>query len=135
SKFTFLVRFFVFSLMLLAFGQQGFGQMTGINYTFTQPAGSMIFNNSSLGSVTVISGNSDDVLTPFNASALTGWAGFFYGGVWYPTATTVFYVSSNGWVGIRNTANAGDAVPPSSLPTNNLAGSPYKIMAPLWDDL
>ena len=109
--------------------------MTGINYTFSQPAGSMTFNNSSPGSVQLIAGSADDSLKSFNASAVAGWAGFFYGGVWYPAATTVFYVSSNGWVSVRNTANPADAAPPSSLPANSLANNPYRIMAPLWDDL
>ena len=111
--------------------------MTGINYTFstTPQANAMRFNNSSAGSVVLLPGGTDDGLTTLAAGAIGTWGGFFYGGVWYPQATTVFYISSNGWVGLRNTANPGDAVPPSSLPVNSLAGNPYKIMAPLWDDL
>ncbi|MCX6275138.1 MAG: T9SS type A sorting domain-containing protein [Bacteroidetes bacterium] len=107
--------------------------MTGINYTYSTNATGLTWNSSAV-TLGTLSGQ-DDALEPFNASAVVGWAGFFYGGVWYPAATTKFWVSTNGWVALQNTANAADAAPPSSLPVNSLANNPYRIIAPLWDDL
>jgi hypothetical protein len=116
--------------------QVALGQPSGINYTISQPAGGLVYNSSAIGQVDLITApNTDEQLVSFNASALTGWGGFYYGGVWYPQATTVFWVSSNGWVAVQNTANPSDIAPPGPLPANNLAGSPYRIIAPLWDDL
>lgn len=108
-------------------------QTTGINYTQTFSATALAYNSSSAGQVDLFTApGTDDALTSFPASAIVGWGGFFYGGVWYPQATTTFYVSSNGWVAVGKT---GDPVPATSLPVNSLANNPYRIMAPLWDDL
>ena len=110
------------------------GQATGINYSFTSSATALAYNSAApAGQVDLFTvPGTDDALTSFPASAIVGWGGFFYGGVWYPQATTTFYVSTNGWVAVAKT---GDPVPPSSLPSNSLANNPYRIMAPLWDDL
>ena len=110
------------------------GQTTGINYTQTFAATALAYNSAApAGQVDLFTApGTDDALTSFPASAIVGWGGFFYGGVWYPQATTTFYVSTNGWVAVAKT---GDPVPATSLPINSLANNPYRIMAPLWDDL
>ena len=95
-----------------------FGQLSGINYSYPAVAApGMTFNNSSAGSTTLIAGGTDDALVTY--AAPVGWGGFYYGSVWYPQATTTFYVSSNGWVSVSKT---GDPVPPSSLPVNSQIG-------------
>ncbi len=122
------IRVLIFSLFLLCFAQQGFGQTIGINYVPSQPAGALTWNSAATALATL--NGADDVLASFTPPAT--WGGFYYGGVWYPQATTTFYVSSNGWMSV---AKPGDPIPPSSLPVNDLAGNPYRIIAPLWDDL
>ncbi|MEO8085323.1 MAG: hypothetical protein ABI763_00805, partial [Bacteroidota bacterium] len=107
-----------------------YSQDSGIKFNFSQPPGTMLFNNSSVGAVSIIPGGSDDQLASFTPP--TTWSGFYFGGVWYPQDSTVFYVSSNGWLSIQK---PGDAIPPSSLPINNLSSNPFRIIAPLWDDL
>src|SRR5688572_18372626 len=80
---------------LISFTSIVVGQPTGLNYSNTQPAGVLQYNSASLGQVDLITApNTDDQLASFNASALTGWGGFYFGGVWYPQATTIFWVSS-----------------------------------------
>ncbi|MCX6275139.1 MAG: T9SS type A sorting domain-containing protein [Bacteroidetes bacterium] len=135
STYSNLTKAFLLIAIVLM-NQTSHGQTTGINYTISQPAGALQYNSISAGQVDLISAaNTDDQLVSFPASAVAAWGGFFYGGVWYPQATTTFWVSSNGWVAIQNTANPSDVAPPSSLPVNDLGASPYRIIAPLWDDL
>ena len=83
------------------------GQTIGINYTPSQPAGALAWNTGSGGSVALptLTG-ADDVVATFTAPAT--WGGMYYGGVWYPQATTTFYVSSNGWMSL---SKPGDPVP------------------------
>ncbi|MEO8087943.1 MAG: T9SS type A sorting domain-containing protein [Bacteroidota bacterium] len=127
---------FLLPAFLLCLNYNSFSQPNGINYSYSQPAGALVYNSSSAGQVDLITApNTDDQLVSFPASLVAGWGGFFYGGVWYPQATTTFWVSSNGWLAIQNTANPTDVAPPSSLPVNNLAANPYRMIAPLWDDL
>jgi len=98
-------------------------QSTGINYSFTQPVGSMIYNNSTLGAVSLIPGGTDDADASFIPPAT--WSGFYYGGNWIPPGTSIT-VSSNGWISLFNQGG--------SIPQNSLATTPLMI-APLWDDL
>ncbi|MCX6275140.1 MAG: hypothetical protein NTV09_08025 [Bacteroidetes bacterium] len=126
----YFTRFLCILFFIFSSNQISYAQLIGINYTFSQVAPGWAYNSASAGQVNLIAGGVDDQLVPFNPGA--GWGGFYYGGIWYPQATTTFYVSSNGWASIAKT---GDIVAPSSLPVNDLAGNPYRIMAPLWDDL
>jgi hypothetical protein len=128
-------KFILLILICITTALSSYAQPSGINYTFSTNATAVLYNNSTAGSTILINGGAagvDEQLASFAASALAGWSGFYFGGVFYPAATTTFYVSSNGWASV---AKPGDAIPPGPLPNNNLAGSPYRIMAPLWDDL
>jgi hypothetical protein len=98
-------------------------QSPGIIYTFSQPAGSLVYNSSSPGAVTIISGGADDTLSSFPAPAT--WSGFYFGGKWFSSGS-IITVSSNGWLSFSPQAN--------SYPVNSLA-STSMIIAPLWDDL
>lgn len=102
----------------------------GIEYNFTQVAGTMVFNNSTAGSVSLIPGGADEQLGSFTVPST--WGGFYFGGVWYPQGATTVTVSTNGWLSI---SKPGDVLPSSPLPSNSLASNPYRMMAPLWDDL
>ncbi|MEO8087855.1 MAG: hypothetical protein ABI763_13610, partial [Bacteroidota bacterium] len=136
SIYSLVKSIFILFSFLLCLSYTSFAQTSGINYSYGQFAGALVYNSSVAGQVDLITApNTDDQLVSFPASAIAGWGGFFYGGVWYPQATTTFWVSSNGWVSIQNTANPSDVAPPSSLPINDLAGNPYRMIAPLWDDL
>ncbi len=96
-------------------------QITGINYAYATTTTAFI----GIGAPqTIIAGGTDDglaLITPLAAN----WNGFYYGGVYYPAGTPI-YVSSNGFISFIN--------PVTSLPANNLAGTPA-VIAPLWDDL
>ncbi|MEO8086981.1 MAG: T9SS type A sorting domain-containing protein [Bacteroidota bacterium] len=136
SIYSLVKSIFLLSAFLLCLIYNSFAQTSGINYSYSLPGGALAYNSSTAGQVDLITApNTDDQLVSFPASAVAGWGGFFYCGVWYPQATTTFWVSSNGWMAIQNTANPSDVAPPSSLPINDLAGNPYRIIAPLWDDL
>ena len=101
-----------------------FSQSTGLNYVFSQPAGTMTYNSSAAGAVTIISGGADEQVATINT--MIGWSGFYFGGKWYQT-TSPLYVSSNGWMSFVNPGG-------NSSPANSLWTTPF-IIAPLWDDL
>ena len=118
-----LAQFFCSAILFFTF-LNATGQSTGINYSFSQPSGTISFNNSTAGSITLIAGGTDDQLVSFAAPAT--WGGFYFGGAWFPQNSTTFFVSSNGWMSFSNQG--------SSLQANGLSATPLTI-APLWDDL
>ncbi len=111
----FILCYFLNSLYVSA-------QSTGINYTYSNPAGGAFIGIAT--PFTIIAGGADDVVATITPTAAQ-WSGFNFGGVYFPAGQPI-YVSSNGFLSFMN--------PGGALPNNDLAGT-KAIIAPLWDDL
>ncbi len=113
---------FISLLFLACLTYKGFGQNTGINYSYTSAANAFTANN---GAIFAGSAGTDDAVYTITPTAITWPNGFYYGNKYYGPTSTI-YVSTNGWMSFINQGG--------SLPGNSLATTPG-IIAPLWDDL
>ncbi len=118
KRFTILILTFCFSF----FCTDVLAQLTGINYTYTNPAGGAFI--AIAAPTTLIPAGTDDAVATITPTAAQ-WSGFYFGGVFYPAGQPI-YVSSNGFLSFLN---PGGALPSNSLSTTKA------IIAPLWDDL
>src|SRR4051794_35059792 len=84
----------LFSILLSFISQKNFGQVSGLNYSYsTASYGSW---NANLGTVLVAGGSVDEAVYTI-APGGANWSGFYYGSKFYPPGSNI-YISTNGWI-------------------------------------